>query len=54
MNLFFTSLLHFAPTLSTQNERKNQNDINYYIISKRVVTVTIILREYASIEDGND
>ena len=30
---------HFASTLTTQIEKKNQNEINYYIISKRVQNV---------------
>ena len=38
-NRIIASLLHFASTLTTQNEiLKNQNEINYYIISKRVAT----------------
>ena len=36
---FITSLLHFASTLTMQNEiKKNQNEMNFYITSKRVVT----------------
>ena len=36
-----TSLFHFASTFATQNVIKNQNEINYYIITKRAATVPL-------------
>ena len=49
---FFASIRLWkgVSTLTTHNERKNQNEINYYIISKRVATQHAILsrvREFA-------
>ena len=38
-NTIITSLFHFASTFATQNViKKNQNEINYYIITKRAAT----------------
>ena len=39
-NCFSTSLFHFVSTITARNEiKKNQNEKNYYILSKRVVTM---------------
>ena len=38
-NTIITSLFHFASTFATQNVIKNQNEINYYIITKRAATM---------------
>ena len=48
-NTIITSLFHFASTFATQNViKKNQNEINYYIITKRAATTVAVNVSYTA------